>query len=108
MLQKTLRGFFFLLAIAGMAVPWYFNLVYFQSGGSVAPDVYWRDAAANALTTSITVDVYLAAVAFSAWVVSDRRLGAWRWGYVVTCFGIGLAFAMPLYLAQRLRRDAAA
>lgn len=108
MQQKHLRGFLFLLAIAGMAVPWYFNLVYFQGGGSVAPDVYWRDAAANALTTGITVDVYLAAVAFSAWVASDRRLGAWRWAYVAACFGIGLAFALPLYVAQRLRGESAA
>lgn len=103
-----LRAFLYLLAIAGMAIPWYFNLVYFQAGGSVAPDVYWRDAGANALTTGITVDVYLAAIAFSAWVASDRRLGAWRWAYVLACFGIGLAFALPLYLAQRLRRACAA
>lgn len=108
MQPKHLRNFLFLLAIAGMAIPWYFNLAYFQAGGSVAPGVYWRDAAANALTTGITVDVYLAAVAFSAWVASDRRLGAWRWAYVLACFGIGLAFALPLYLAQRLRGETAA
>ena len=98
-----LRAFFLLLALLGLAVPWYFNTVYFLAGGSVMPDVFWRDAFANALTTGITCDVYLAAVAFSAWVAADRRLGAWRWACIAACFGIGLAFVMPLYLAQRLR-----
>ena len=42
-------------------------------------------------------------MAFSAWVAADRSLGAWRWAYIAACFGIGLAFVMPLYLAQRLR-----
>lgn len=96
-----------LLSLAGAAVPWYFNLQYFQSGGSLAPSVFWGAAMANALTTGITVDVYLAALAFSVWVGADRALGAWRWAYVLACFGIGLAFAMPLYLAQRLRRGPA-
>ena len=98
-----LRAFFLLLALLGLAVPWYFTTVYFLAGGSVMPDVFWRDAFANALTTGITCDVYLAAVAFSAWVAADRSLGAWRWAYSAACFGIGLAFVMPLYLAQRLR-----
>lgn len=98
-----LRAFFLLLALLGLAVPWYFNTVYFLAGGSVMPDVFWRDAFANALTTGITFDVYLAAVAFSVWVAADRRLGAWRWACIAACFGIGLAFVMPLYLAQRLR-----
>src|SRR3989344_793162 len=56
-----LRAFFLLLALLGLAVPWYFNTVYFLAGGSVMPDVFWRDAFANALTTGITCDVYLAA-----------------------------------------------
>jgi len=104
--QPLLRVFLFLLAALGLAIPWYFNTLYFLAGGSVMPGVFWRDAFANALTTGITCDVYLAAVAFSAWVAADRRLGAWRWACIAACFGIGLAFVMPLYLAQRLRRDA--
>ena len=105
---QYLRAFFLVLACLGLAVPWYFNTVYFLSGGSVMPDVFWRDAFANALTTGITVDVYLAAVAFSAWVAADRSLGAWRWACIAACFGISLAFAMPLYLAYRLRAGTAA
>ncbi len=98
---RHLRACLLLLTLVGLVVPWYFNGVYFLSGGSVMPGVFWRDAFANPLTTGITLDVYLAAVAFSAWVAADRTLGAWRWAYIAGCFGLGLAFALPLYLAQR-------
>ena len=101
MQKQHLRAFFLLLALVGLVVPWYFNLAYFQAGGSIAPQVFWGHAFANALTTSITLDVYLAALAFSAWVAADRGLGAWRWAYIAACFAIGLSFALPLYLAQR-------
>jgi hypothetical protein len=100
---RLFRVFLWALAALGLAVPWYFNTVYFLGGGSVMPEVFWRDAFANALTTSITCDVYLAALAFSVWVATDRSLGAWRWLCIAACFGIGLAFVMPLYLAYRLR-----
>lgn len=105
--QKHLRTLLWLLALLGLAAPWYFNALYFLSGGSVAPEIFWRDAFANALTTSITLDVYLAAVAFSVWVAADRRLGAWRWAYVAACFGVGLSLVLPLYLAYRLGRGSA-
>ncbi len=54
------------LAVVGLILPWFYNLRYFAGGGSVAPSVFWADAAANELTTAITLDVYLSAVAFSA------------------------------------------
>ncbi|HTH10315.1 DUF2834 domain-containing protein [Acidovorax sp.] len=101
--SKYLRATLMALALLGLAVPWYFNVAYFLAGGSVMPGIFWHDAFANALTTGITLDVYLAAIAFSAWVAADRSLGAWRWAYIAACFGLGLAFALPLYLAQRLR-----
>lgn len=101
--SRPLRTALLALALLGLAVPWYFNAWYFLFGGSLMPGVFWRDAFANALTTAITLDVYLAAMAFSAWVAADRPLGAWRWAYIAGCFGLGLSFVLPLYLAQRLR-----
>lgn len=88
------------LAVAGLVLPWIFNLSYFASGGSVLPSVFLRDVSANALTTAITVDVYLAALAFAVWVMGERRV-ARPWVFVVLCFGIGLSFALPLYLWRR-------
>lgn len=91
------------LVTLGLLVPWYFNLHYFADGGSVLPQVFFRDAMPNALTTAITLDVYLAAVAFSAWVLGERRVRR-PWLVVAACFGVGLSFALPLYLLLRRRR----
>jgi hypothetical protein len=94
-----LRRLLLALAACGLLLPWYHNIAYFLQGGSLAPQVFWRDAMANALTTAITLDVYIAAAAFAAWVLWHRRARR-PWLYVLACFAIGLAFALPLYLAQ--------
>ena len=92
------------LAVIGLAVPWYFNLQYFAGGGSVAPEVFWRDAMANPLTSAITLDVYLAALAFCVGVTLDRDAGSRRWWAWPATFLIGLSFALPGYLWWRLGR----
>ncbi len=100
-----LRPALLLLAACGLLLPWVHNILYFLNGGSIAPQVFWRDAMANALTTAITLDVYLAAASFALWVLWERRVRR-PWLVVLACFGLGLAFALPLYLALR-RADAA-
>lgn len=103
--SRRLRRALRLLALLALALTWRFNLAYFAGGGSVLPQVFFRDAAANALTTAITLDVYLAAGAFSIWVLAERRVRRPGW-YVAGCFGVGLAVALPLYLANRRERRA--
>lgn len=94
------------LAALGLVVPWHFNIAYFAAGGSVLPGVFFRDAAANPLTIAITTDVYIAALAFSVWVVAERAVRK-PWLYVLGCFAIGLAFALPVYLLMRTSRTKA-
>lgn len=94
---RHLRPLWLPLAIAGLVGPWWFNLQYFAAGGSVMPAVFFRDAMVNALTSAITVDVYLAAVAFSVAVAADRAAGLRRWWAVAAAFLIGLSFALPAY-----------
>lgn len=92
------------LAFAAFVVTWYFNGRYILGGGGLGPTEFLGAAFANDLTQAITLDVYLAALAFSIWVVRESRSGiAVRrpWLYVALCFGIGLAIALPLYLAAR-------
>ena len=59
------------------------------------------DLGANALTTAITVDVYLSAVVYALWVYFERDRGPRPWLYIAICFCVGLAIAFPLYLARR-------
>ena len=104
----TPRHLLFALAVAGLLIPWRYNLLYFAGGGSVLPDVFFRDAFANALTTAITLDVYLAAAAFCVGVALDRTAGGRRWWAVPVTFLVGLSFALPAYLWWRLGRARAA
>ena len=91
------------LAVAGLVLPWRYNLAYFAGGGSVLPAVFFRDAFANALTSAITLDVYLSALAFSVGVALDAAAGRRRWWALPATFLIGLSFALPAYLWWRLR-----
>jgi len=95
------RALLLLLAIVGLALPWWFNLRYLGGGGGLGPDAFFGAAFANPLTTAITLDVYLAAVAFSAGVALDRAAGRRRWWALPLTFGVGLSFALPLYLWWR-------
>lgn len=109
-MTKNSERLYYVLAVAGFALTWYFNIQFFTSGGSVAPDSFFGSAFANPLTTAITLDVYWSALVFSIWVVIERSepTAPRPWLYVVLCFAVGLAFALPLYLGRRqhLRRMA--
>jgi Terpene cyclase DEP1 len=92
------------LAFVAFVVTWTFNVRYILGGGGLGPSEFFGAAFANDLTQAITLDVYLAALAFAIWVMREARSGiAVRrpWLYVALCFGIGLAIALPLYLAAR-------
>lgn len=76
-----------------------------MNGGGLAPGAFFGAAFANSLTAAITIDVYLSALVFSVWVVSDAKRHRIKraWPYVVLCFCVGLAISFPLYLANRER-----
>ena len=100
-LPTPLRTTLLALAAIGLVLPWVWNIRWFLAGGgSVAPQVFCPAAMANALTTAITLDVDLAASSFSAWVMCERRVRR-PVLLVLACFGVGLSFALPLYLALR-------
>lgn len=103
-LSPRLRALFLVLALVGLVLPWWFNLRYFAGGGGVAPAEFFGTAFANALTTAITLDVYLSALGFSLAVALDRAAGARRWWALPLTFFVGLAFALPGYLWWRSGR----
>ncbi|MDZ4126585.1 MAG: DUF2834 domain-containing protein [Hydrogenophaga sp.] len=95
------------LSATGLLLPWRYNILYFANGGSVLPEVFFQAAFANALTTAITLDVYIAAAGFSVGVAMDRAVGAVRWWAIAATFLLGLAFALPGYLWWRLGKPMA-
>ena len=105
-ISPRVRAAFLVLALFGLVLPWWFNVRYFAGGGSVAPAEFFGTAFANALTTAITLDVYLSALAFSLAVALDRTAGARRWWALPLTFFVGLSFAAPAYLWWRSGRCA--
>jgi hypothetical protein len=101
--KSSLAVLYYALALAGFLATWYYNSQYIFHGGGLGPSKFFGAAFANFLTTAITIDVYLAALVFSVWVLSDsKRISLkWPWLYIVLCFGVGLAISFPLYLASR-------
>ncbi len=102
------RHLLLVLAIAGLLLPWRFNWLYFAGGGSVMPASFFGHAFANPLTTAITLDVYIAALAFSVGVACDHAAGRARWWAIALTFFVGLSFALPGYLWWRGGRVAKA
>jgi magnesium-transporting ATPase (P-type) len=101
--KGSLKNLYYVLALVALITTWYYNGQYFLQGGGLGPSEFFGAALANVLTTAITIDVYLSALVFSIWVCSDATTIAVKrpWLYVVICFAIGLAIALPLYLAKR-------
>lgn len=102
------RHLLLVLAVAGLLLPWRYNWLYFAGGGSVLPASFFGHAFANPLTTAITLDVYIAALAFSVGVARDHVAGRARWWAIPLTFFVGLSFALPGYLWWRSGRRAAA
>jgi hypothetical protein len=103
MASSTKTFALFVLALLGLIIPWYFNIAFLLEGGSFAPAPFVAAVAANKLTAGIAWDVYLCAAAFSVWLLNDAHTAGVRrrWLYVLLTFGVGLSFALPLYLALR-------
>lgn len=99
--SAPVRALLLVLALVGLVLPWWFNLRYLGGGGSLAPGAFFGAAFANPLSTAITLDVYLAALAFCIGVAKDVGAGPRRWWALLLSFGVGLSFALPLYLWWR-------
>lgn len=101
--KPALSSLYYFFAAVGLFATWYYNGQYIMNGGGLGPNEFFGAAFANSLTSAITIDVYLSALVFSVWVISDaKRLSVKRsWLYVVLCFCVGLAISLPLYLAGR-------
>ena len=93
------------LAVAGALGPWFFNLQLASSGG-LGLSSFLAGVFANPASSSIGVDILVAATAFNVWMIGEaRRLGMKHaWIYVVITFLVAFACACPLFLLMRERK----
>jgi len=96
-----------LLAAAGAAATWYYNIQFsIAAGGAFSLAAFIRDGFANPAAASLASDVTIAAAAFLCWLPFEaRRLSMRRWWlYAVLTVTVAFAFAFPLFLLMRERR----
>lgn len=92
------------LAIAGLVIPWYYNLQFMaESGGSFDLAEFMAAGSANAAAQSLSWDLAIACVAGLIWIFFEsRKLGIRHfWIYIVLAFSVAYAFAFPLFLYIR-------
>ncbi|MCR2808681.1 MULTISPECIES: DUF2834 domain-containing protein [unclassified Microbacterium] len=93
---------YLVLAVAGLAGTWWFNALAIIQMADFIGDL----VSSGPAVSSITVDLLIAAVAGSVFVlVEARRLGMrFGWLYVLGSAVTAFAFTFPLFLAMRQRR----
>jgi hypothetical protein len=105
---SALEGLYYVIALASVAVGWYFNTQYVQTFGAQASWVHFtrllftNPAAASGAQDLITANVLL----FPLWTIVDGRRSGMRqpWIYFVLSLLTSFGFAMGLYLAVHERQ----
>jgi hypothetical protein len=107
-MQPTFRTILYgLLALAGAAVTWYFNIRFMiDEAGVFSLATFIKNGFANPAAASMASDVLIGAVAFLLWLPFEARRLAMRrwWVYAVLTLSVAFAFAFPLFLLMRERR----
>jgi Terpene cyclase DEP1 len=101
--SNLFASLYFALAVIGLVATWFFNIQYFAASGNPAFTAYMATLLVNPATTAVTIDIYVCAVVFSIWIFRESKRVQVKWpiAYVFLSFGIGLGFALPLYLGFR-------
>ena len=107
-MNKFLPWAYLLLAILGAILPWQANLEFMQMnpGGGFDIQAFLQDANVNAASRSLNRDLFIAASAFSIWIVTEGRklqIKGW-WIALVVSFSISFACGGPLFLYLRERK----
>jgi len=98
------RIFYLLLTLAGLIIPWYYNLQFIeQSGGAFSIAEFIAAGSTNAASQSLSWDLAIVCVAGLLWIfLESKRLGLrFFWVYIVLSFAVAYAFAFPLFLFIR-------
>jgi hypothetical protein len=103
-----LEAFYWLAAIAGLAIGWYFNLRYIGQYGAQAGWAHWIGLLfANPASASGGQDLIIAnAVIFPVWTIAEARRAGMKagWLYFPMSALTSYAFGLAAFLALRERR----
>lgn len=98
-----MKAFLILCCIAGIVIPWWFALHFFQIHG---PNfgLFVEEIFATRISTFFAADLLVASFIFLAWSWHDARkhnISGW-WLVLLSNLIVGLSLALPLYLLKRL------
>ncbi len=109
--RKVLCSLYGAIAAIALVGTWKQNLTYFAGGaGFVSSNLrFWSDTLVNPASRSITVDIFLFAMAATIFMVLEARRLEIRgvWLYIVFGLLIAISVTFPLFLVARERRLAA-
>jgi hypothetical protein len=103
--------FLLLCSLAGLVVPWYFNLRQLSESGPFTPWEFLRAGfTVSPLHSSIAADFWIGSTPAVLWMgVEGSRLGMKRWWlFILLTLVVAFAFAFPTFLLMRERRLASA
>ncbi len=98
---------YLLFAIAGIIVPWYYNLQFMLYGDETfSIGRYLADGMATPLSASITTDFFIGTTPVLIWMMVEgsRQKMKHLWFYFIFTFLIAFAFTCPLFLFMRERK----
>ncbi len=105
---SVLELFYYLVAVAGLVIGWYFNIRYMSEYGSQAGWAHWTGLIfVNPASASAAQDLVLAnLLIFPAWTFIEARRAGIRagWLYFPMSLLTSYAFALALFLALRERQ----
>jgi len=110
--RRTLCGLYLAIAVIALIATWRQNLAFMAESGASGLQgfmEFWPALLVNRATTSITVDIFLFALAAVVWMVLEARRLQIRmvWLYVLLGIAIAISVTFPLFLIARERRLAA-
>jgi Terpene cyclase DEP1 len=101
MSRKVLCGVYAAIALVALVATWSQNIVHIRNGGSFLG--FWETLKDNAASRSITVDIFLLALAVSILMVIEARKHGVKyvWAYIIGGAVIAISVTVPLFLLAR-------
>lgn len=98
-------GIYLALALLGLVVTWYFNLWFLATHPDPGLVPFFQQGYVNYPSSSLTNDVIVAYLTFTAWIYFDAPRHGMKhlWVYPLLGLVLALAFAFPLFLYMRER-----
>ena len=99
------KSIYSVLALLGLLAPYYFFFRFLGADGLDIP-LLFNQLFANNISTFFAVDLIISVIAFWVYLIGEAsrlHMKNW-WLYILATLGVGLSFALPLFLYFRERK----